>query len=186
MKPRGPLMIEHRLIEKLAAAAQQEIGVMQAQRQANTLLIDTLVDFFRTYADRTHHGKEEEILFRDLAKKELSPEDARLMQELIEEHKFGRQTVSELVQAKADYMDGREGALQNILDKMTALLGFYPAHIAKEDKVFFPNSERYFSEEEQAAMLAEFWEFDRYMIHEKYRAVVAALTGQGAAAAPLA
>jgi hypothetical protein len=30
----------------------------------------------------------------------------------------------------------------------------------------------YFSEEEQQAMLAEFWEFDRKMIHEKYKKVV--------------
>jgi len=27
------------------------------------------VDFFRTYADSTHHGKEEDILYRDLIKK---------------------------------------------------------------------------------------------------------------------
>lgn len=185
MKPRGPLMIEHRLIEKMAALAQREMSVMQAQRQANTLLIDTLVDFFRTYADRTHHGKEEEILFRDLAKKQLTPEDAALMQELVEDHRYGRKMVGELVQARRDYADGREEALQTILGKMGALLQFYPVHIAKEDKVFFPNTERYFSEEEQAAMLAEFWEFDRKMIHEKYRAVVAALGGQGAAAAPV-
>jgi hemerythrin-like domain-containing protein len=177
-------MIEHRLIEELAAAAQREMGIMQATRQANTLLIDTLVDFFHTYADRTHHGKEEEILFRDLANKELSPEDARLMQELIEEHKLARKMVGELVQARKDYADSREGALQTILDKMNTLLGFYPTHIAKEDKVFFPNSERYFSEEEQAAMLAEFWEFDRRMIHEKYRAVVEALR-QAPPATPL-
>jgi HEAT repeat protein len=33
----------------------------------------------------------------------------------------------------------------------------------------------YFSEDEDQAMLAEFWEFDRKMIHEKYKAVVEGL-----------
>jgi hemerythrin-like domain-containing protein len=49
---------------------------------------------------------------------------------------------------------------------------FYPKHIEKEDKVFFPASRAYFSEEEDQTMLAEFWEFDRLMIHEKYQSVV--------------
>jgi hypothetical protein len=43
--------------------------------------------------------------------------------------------------------------------------------------VFFPAARAYFTEEEDQAMLAEFWEFDRKMIHEKYTALVAALEG---------
>ncbi len=38
------------------------------------------------YADRTHHGKEQDILFRDLEKKELSPNHTKIMGELLEEH----------------------------------------------------------------------------------------------------
>jgi hypothetical protein len=36
----------------------------------------------------------------------------------------------------------------------------------------------WFHEEEDHAMLAAFWEFDRRMIHEKYRSVVEALGTQ--------
>ncbi|MDD5675258.1 MAG: hypothetical protein PHC61_13900, partial [Chitinivibrionales bacterium] len=59
-----------------------------------------------------------------------------------------------------------------IVSSMSALVGFYPNHIMKEDKVFFPDSMAYFSREEDQAMLAEFWGFDRKLIHEKYIAVV--------------
>jgi hemerythrin-like domain-containing protein len=55
------------------------------------VLLDSAVDFIRTYADRTHHGKEEDILFRDLAKKDLSAQDQSVMQELINEHTYARQ-----------------------------------------------------------------------------------------------
>lgn len=48
-------------------------------------------------------------------------------------------------------------------------------HIEKEDKVFFPSSRAYFSEQEDQAMLDEFREFDKKMIHEKYKSVVEAL-----------
>jgi hemerythrin-like domain-containing protein len=52
---------------------------------------------------------------------------------------------------------------------------FYPKHIEKEDKVFFPASRAYMTDEEDQTMLAEFMEFDRKMIHEKYNAVVQSL-----------
>lgn len=38
--------------------------------------------------------------------------------------------------------------------------------------MFFPASRAYLSEEEEQAMLKEFWEFDRKMIHEKYETLV--------------
>ena len=100
------------------------------------------------------------------------------MQELIDEHKYGRKTVKELVEAKENYLQGQTGALEVILDKLNALVNFYPEHIEKEDKVFFPASRGYFTDEEDQAMLAEFWEFDREMIHEKYKSVVEELETQ--------
>ena len=94
------------------------------------------------------------------------------MNELIEEHVFGRQTTKALIVANTRYRNGDETALTDIADKLKTLIEFYPKHIAKEDKVFFPSSRAYFTDEEDQAMLAEFWEFDRKMIHEKYRSVV--------------
>jgi len=66
-------MWEHRLIEKMVALAGSEARKIRESRRVDPLFIDTAVDFIRTYADRTHHGKEEEILFRDLARKKTSP-----------------------------------------------------------------------------------------------------------------
>jgi hemerythrin-like domain-containing protein len=169
-------MVEHRLIEKMLAVVRREMESMAARNEADPLFIDTVVDFVHTYADRTHHGKEEAIMFRDLAAKKMSPEDQLAMQELIDEHIFARKTVAELVQARNDYAGGHPDALQTILSKLRTLVEFYPEHIRREDQVFFPNSERYLSQAEQDAMLLEFWEFDRQMIHDKYRQVVAALT----------
>ena len=51
-------------------------------------------------------------------------------------------------------------------------------HIKKEDKIFFPDSEKYFSEDELEELLNEFLEFDRTMIHEKYKLVVEELKNE--------
>ena len=172
MKPIGPLMWEHRLIEQMVNLLRAEIDRITNRKTVNVILVEQAVDFFRTYADRTHHGKEEDILFRELDKRPLSSTDRRVMAELVQEHVFGRQTTRALVAANTRYRNGDDAALAEVAQHLQTLAEFYPKHIAKEDKVFFPAARAYFSEEEDQAMLAEFWEFDRQMIHEKYMAVV--------------
>jgi hemerythrin-like domain-containing protein len=172
MKPRGPLMIEHRLIEKMLEVVRDQTSVIDRTNSIDPIFIDTTVDFIRTYADRTHHGKEEDIMFRVLITKSMGLEDQKIMEELVEEHKYARQVVAELVQAKKHYLEGNQQALQIVKEKLTVLVEFYPEHITKEDKVFFPNSEKHLTQQDQEDMLHEFWEFDRKMIHEKYQSVV--------------
>jgi hemerythrin-like domain-containing protein len=177
MKPIGPLMWEHRLIEKMLASMMRHIDQVEKSKKVNPLIIDMAVDFVRTYADRTHHGKEEEILFRDLAKKNLTPELKKIMQELLNEHVWGRKTTAALVAAKEKYLQGDAGKLTEIIDLARQLGNFYPKHIEKEDKHFFYPCQEYFNKDEQEKMLAEFWEFDRKMIHEKYNKVVEEYSG---------
>ncbi len=172
MKPIGPLMIEHRLIERMVKLLAAELENIKKTSDVNTSLINAGVDLFRTYADRTHHGKEEEILFRELTQKQLSVEDKNMMQRLIQEHIWARQSVIKLSAANGRYSEGDEGALKDIIYEVEKLVKFYPMHIEKEDKHFFIPAMDYFSKEEQSAMLYEFWVFDRNMIHEKYKKIV--------------
>lgn len=172
MKPSVPLKTEHGLIDQMARLLRDEAIRIATKEELNPVFIDTTVDFLRTYADRTHHGKEEDILFRDLEDKDLSAEDRQMMEELIQEHVFARETVSELVEAKEMYLQGDPEALDAVLRKVGSLVSLYPEHIKKEDNVFFPASMEYLTSSEQDAMLEEMWEFDREMIHENYRSVV--------------
>jgi len=172
MQARGPLMIEHRLIEQMLNVIQRALEQAEKTQAIDPYFVDTAVDFIRVYADRTHHGKEEDIMFRDLRKKQLSNEDRQVMDDLIEEHIFSRNTTKALVEANMRYRRGNEAALGEVTAHLKTLVEFYPKHIKKEDNVFFPASRTYFSDMEDQAMLNEFWEFDRKMIHEKYKAVV--------------
>jgi hemerythrin-like domain-containing protein len=177
MQARGLLMIEHRLIERMIAVIKDALANIQSSGKVDPLFVDTAVDFIRIYADRTHHGKEEDILFRGLERRELSVEDRRLMKELVEEHLFGRQTTKALVEANTRYRNGDDSALSDISIGLHTLVEFYPRHIEKEDKVFFPAARAYFTEDEDRMMLEDFREFDRKMIHEKYKSVVEELQG---------
>jgi len=175
MQPRGPLMIEHRLIERMISLIDKEVKRIENSNIVNQVFIDTAVDFIRFYADRTHHGKEEEILFRDLAKKKLSDVDNAMMKELTKEHAFGRAITADLARLAAAYQKGDKSALPLITQNLRKFIDFYPNHIDKEEKAFFPSSMKYLSEPEQQSMLDEFWEFDRKMIHDRYKSVIETL-----------
>jgi hemerythrin-like domain-containing protein len=168
MKPRGPLMIEHRLIEKMLNVAIEELDNIKNGNKANSSLINIIIDFIKTYADRTHHGKEEDILFKELMDKDLIEADQNMMEELIREHIEARKAVGDLYLASKQYENGDTSKAKVIYEKLFFLTQFYPIHIKKEDNVFFPETEKYFSADEHEKMLNEFWEFDRKMIHEKY------------------
>ncbi|MDD5399116.1 MAG: hemerythrin domain-containing protein [Dehalococcoidia bacterium] len=172
MKPIGPLMREHRLIERMISLLKAEIDQINTSGKVNTGFLMVAIDFIRTYADRTHHGKEEDILFRDLARKSLSPEHAGIMHELLEEHATARKIVARLANARDSYIKGASQSHKDIVNCLQELVVLYPPHIEKEDKHFFYPCLEYLSKQEQDAMLHEFWEFDKKLIHEKYQRTV--------------
>jgi len=168
-------MIEHRLIERMIKVMEKELARIKERKAVEPTFIEVAVDFIRTYADRCHHGKEEDILFRDLKKKSLTAEHRQIMADLVREHRWGRETVGRLVNAKEGYGRGEHDALAVIRECMAQLVEFYPKHIKKEDQQFFLPVMKYFSEEEKEAMLREEYGFDRTLIHEQYKARVAQL-----------
>jgi hemerythrin-like domain-containing protein len=186
MLPIGPLMIEHRLIDRMVRLMSREISRIKENMAfsrefafVDAKFIDTAVDFMRTYADQVHHGKEENILFTALADKPLAPEHRQMMQELVEDHKWGRQTVADLLAAKDEYLAGKMGALNQILENLSSLVEFYPRHIEKEDKNFFLPVMQYFSPEEKANLLARMSTFDQDFIHARYKNLMAAWEAPG-------
>jgi len=179
MLPIGLLMIEHRLIERMIALMRAEltrikdnVAVDPEFAFVDPVFLDIAVDFMRTYADRCHHGKEEDLLFAELAQKELSSEHRRTMEELVREHVWVRETTASLVQAKEGYLLEKPGALDDLLQHLGKLVEFYPQHIDQEDHHFFIPCMDYFSEAEKAVLLQQMREFDQKLIHDKYRGIV--------------
>jgi hemerythrin-like domain-containing protein len=168
MLPIDALMQEHRLIERMISQMRKERLEMQKANDVNSTFIDVAVDFIKVYADRCHHGKEEGVLFRKLSGIQLSSEHAGMMRELIDEHVYARRTTGNLVKAKDRYGKGEDEARNDVWKLLNDLVEFYPKHIEKEDKKFFYPSMNYFAGQEQEAMLNEFWDFDRKIVHEHY------------------
>lgn len=175
MLPVEILINEHRLIERFVKLVKKEMEKIVETQKVEPNFIVVAVDFFRTYADRYHHGKEEGILFKGLSQKKLSDTDQKIMLELTMEHAYARRTVRNLESSKEAYLAGKADALKGILQLLKALVELYPMHIEKEDKHFFLPSMTYFTKLEQEEMLNKFMDFNRDFTDKKYQQIVTTL-----------
>ncbi len=164
----GSLMTEHRLIERVIRDVQGQLDRFEADDRLDAAYVYTAVDFLRTYADRCHHGKEEDILFRDLEARPLASAHAEMMHALVTDHVWARGTTRALIEATDRYAAGEHEAAHEARALMRALADFYPGHIEREDHGFFKPAIEYFTPQEREAMAEEFREFDRLLIHERY------------------
>lgn len=172
MKPSDILSREHRVIEQVLDCLEKMATQGEDSGQLDGQSIEEALDFFRNFADRCHHGKEEDLLFRDLESKPLEAPLKGILHELIQEHVLGRQMVGKLAEAGERYHEGDPEVLGVIEQQIAALIDFYPRHIEKEDRHFFVPVMDCFTKKELANLLDRFHEFDRQLIHERYRQVV--------------
>ena len=70
MKPTETLKHEHKIILLVLAAAEKQAKAIEAAGKMEGDKIDKLLDFFRSFADRCHHSKEEKHFFVALERRD--------------------------------------------------------------------------------------------------------------------
>jgi len=178
MNPIETLKTEHNLIARMFTVIKKSIKKIKTSKELDPIFVDLVIDFFETYSHRNHHGKEENILFKHLEEKKLSPEDKKVMETLVNEHNSLSDKVGDLVYAKSRYVRGEKKAMDEVINNLEGLMEFYPKHVQKEDSGFFPKAMEYFSDEEKNQITKEFEEFDKNMIHQRYVSLIGELEKQ--------
>jgi len=175
MQPIGLLIKEHRLIEQMIHVLEKHLKTSSEDQTVDVEFVMKVIDFFRNFADKIHHGKEEHILFRELEKKQLKPETKKTLKQLQEDHKLAREIITLLNSDIIQYKQGDQHVLYHIQERLHQLIALYPHHIELEDKHFFFPIMDYFTRYERDAMLQKFDDFDKTMIHDYYFSLVEAL-----------
>lgn len=171
MDPIDFLMEEHNLITRMISLFEKEIALLKTSN-GDHCFINSAIDFFVSYGDKTHHGKEEDILFRELGQKDLSEEHRNEMAELIEEHILAREKIKHLKEINQKFIDGDSSVQPALVEALEDMSTFYVQHIEKENTHFFVSARKYMNDEEWEVMMKEFAEFDRSVIHEKYKDMI--------------
>jgi hemerythrin-like domain-containing protein len=103
--------------------------------------LDQLFDFFTTFVDRCHHGKEEELLFPALENVGISREGGPIGV-MLNEHQQGRNLVKKMKELKDQILNGDASGVESLNESIVAYTRLLNFHIDKENNVLFPMAVR--------------------------------------------
>ena len=168
----GAVKITLRILDRICNAAEKtgEISIPDHLAQ--------LIEFFRTFVDKCHHGKEEELLFPALEEVGVSREGGPIGV-MLKEHQQGRDLVAKMNAALVQYSEGNREAASDLIQHARAYIVLLVQHIDKEDNVLFPMADRHLSGEKQAELWDGFETIEKVKIgagkHEAFHRMIASL-----------
>ena len=151
---------EHRTIETVVKALGDLALIIEKGQNADVALLKTAVEFFRVYADKLHHGKEEALFFPMLVKRGVPPQGCPIGG-LNQEHTRGRALVGALEEGIAFYTQKKPGAQDSLVQTLRRIVDLYQNHIWKEDAMVFPMADKILTEADQKELSGKFAEVDR-------------------------
>lgn len=173
MKSTQSLSEEHRVIERYLAVLEKIIEKPRFDGE-DIGDLEKILDFIRTFADRCHHGKEEDVLFPAMEKAGV-PKEGGPIEMMLYEHKEGRGYVAGLAKALEEFGNGKD-IKKEIRDNAQSYIEFLQSHIPKEDNILYPMAEEVLTDADDQRLLEQFEEIEEKRIgpgaHEKYHALI--------------
>ncbi len=152
--PLRQLVDEHVLIKRWLALIPRFVENLDVESEEGRLLILAAVDFIRSYADKYHHAKEEEILFK------YFDENSDILRTMHADHEKARSHVRAVLEA----LERRDK--DAIAEHLTAYGELLAGHILKEDEILYRWMDRNLSMTQVGELFSKFAEVDEKMDKE--------------------
>lgn len=142
------LQEEHKNISKAVNALNKECKNLESGSELDKDFFEKAIFFISNYADKFHHAKEEDTLFKEFCK---SPNlHCNPVEQMLYEHNLGR-----------DFVKGmKEGVKENNKKKLIENAAGYAQlineHIFKEDNILYPMAEQVLNKKVKTSMLKKF------------------------------
>ncbi len=162
--PTQILIDEHKNILKIAEALIEECDALESGKKLDKDFFSNAVEFVREYADRFHHAKEEDILFKELCSPEAEMH-CNPVEQMLYEHNLGRNFVKGME-------EGLKGGNKNkVIENARGYAQLIQEHINKEDNILYPMADEALSEKAKKSMLKEFEKADKAKKKEKEKSL---------------
>jgi hemerythrin-like domain-containing protein len=172
MDPFETLMEEHRVIEQVLSCLEKMTDEFEAKKTIDAAVATDALEFIRNFADKCHHGKEEDRLFPALEKKEHFPRGCGPTEVMRAEHEHGRTLVRGMSDAIADAKPNKSLAVERFARNARRYVALLREHIHKEDNCLFPNARMSLKEGEGEALSQAFEKVEHEEMgagtHEKF------------------
>jgi hemerythrin-like domain-containing protein len=160
--PMKKLVDEHVLIKRLVALLPEIVKNLDVDSDEGRQLVIDTVEFIRFYADKYHHAKEEDILFK------YFDENLDILKVMHEDHTQARSHVKAILAA----LERKDKT--TVAKHLTAYGELLTEHIKKEDEILYPWLDKNLSDTQIGELFAKFNETDEQIGYSpaKYEAFI--------------
>jgi hemerythrin-like domain-containing protein len=155
MKATQQLKDEHEGIMLMLKIMETICNDLEKGKEMNINHYEKILEFIKGFADKCHHGKEEDILFPELIDHGLSKE-AGPIAVMLHEHRLGRDYIKSLSSAFEEFKGGNKPAINSIISSSRGYVELLRNHIEKENNILFMMADRVLNETEQSKIFDAF------------------------------
>ena len=171
MKATQQLKDEHEGIKLMLSIMEKISNSLKNGGELNITQFENIIEFIKGFADKCHHGKEEDILFPTMIKDGI-PSDSGPIAVMLNEHQLGRNYIKALSIAFEEFKKGNENAINDIIKNSMDYVILLRNHIEKENNILFTMADKVLNEQEQSKMFDAFEKLEVEKIgigkHEEY------------------
>jgi len=158
--PTRMLIAEHAVILQGLNALEDKLAAWERGAPPDRAYVEKAVEFLRSFADRCHHGKEEDILFKTMVEELDFPRTAGPVAVLTREHEQGRAFLRK-IGAAAAVLGQDPDALRQVIESGREYIQLLRIHIDRENNVVFPMVDRFLDDADNERLARRFEEFER-------------------------
>ncbi|MCI0478575.1 MAG: hemerythrin domain-containing protein [Anaerolineales bacterium] len=167
---------EHEGILAMLAIVEAAAQRLQSGKDIPRDLMPNAVNFFRNFADKCHHGKEEDELFPAMEQRGV-PKEGGPIGAMLAEHDQGRAFVRAMSDAANRYAQGDQSAVTALVQNTLGYVNLLRQHIWKENNVLFQMADQVLADADQEKLSAAFDNIEATRTgpgeHERYHALIA-------------
>jgi hemerythrin-like domain-containing protein len=172
---------EHEAILRMLEAAERAADRLGKGDAVPPRILNGILEFLQLFADRCHHGKEEDLLFPLLETKGL-PSQGGPIGVMLHEHTLGRALIREMAEAGKALESGDTSAAPLWARAASQYSDLLRAHIQKENNILFVMAERLLSDAEQEQLSEAFDTIEEEKMgpgtHERLHAKMSEILGE--------
>ncbi len=181
MKATDELRKEHKAIEVMLRALEAVSAKIRRHEPVPAADLDAMIEFLSVFADRCHHGKEEDFLFPALEAAGI-PRQGGPIGVMLNDHAQGRALIARLTEAIGQLKSGNEAAAARFASAASDYAALLRRHIDKENNVLFVMAETRLSAAQDAELFRAFEQLELERIgpgkHEQFHVLLDRLRQQ--------
>lgn len=171
MKPTEQLKEEHKEIKLMLEILEAVCKEVESGREVKKEDLDRIREFIRVFADKCHHGKEEDLLFPAMEEAGI-PREGGPISVMLTEHDEGRDYVKAMSEAISKYEKDNTQTSSAIVENARNYVSLLTQHIDKEDNILYMMADMHLSQEKEEELLREFKKVEQERIgpgkHEEF------------------